>query len=475
MNNKTNKSTIKQYIPTILIIISITLALTSIILFKRDKANNKVIMYVSDYAITETEYNFYYSAIINSYYSMYESFFDSIGLDVTSDMSNQSCPIDGYESWKQYFMSMTSKAISEKKSLYLESIKQGFEYDVSDEWNNYYNDIKEIAGESRISVSKVYKTIYGPGATEEKVKLYFTEYNTANAYEKYVFDNIEISQEEINDYYENNPSQYDSITYMEYVVYANVNSDTSIDEMENQMVEAKEKAKEFFDKVYDEESFVELSREYSGNDLYNPKKENVAYDDIPNILRDWLYECEQEKQTAYIKDESLCAYRIVYFISRQRNDDSTRKIRHILISPETLPSDIEPTEESLNTAKQEAQSILDSYLSGDRTEESFAELTINSDDKGTYSSGGLIESMKKGRYGNQMDEWVYSSDRKEGEVALIRSDYGYHIVYYIGENEPTWILNIRELLKEQKINAIVNGLAYDISYPEDSIANPNIQ
>lgn len=474
MNSKSNKSSLKQYIPTLLVIVAIALALTSVVLFRKDQANKKVVMYVGEEAITETEYGFYYSAIVNSYYSMYKSFFDSVGLDVTADMSNQSCPIEGYDNWKQYFMSMTSEAIAEKKALSKESIKQGFEYDASDDWNKYCDDIKEMANESKTSVANIYKTIYGPGATEERIKSYFMEYNMANAYEKYVFDNIEIQQEEIDDYYESNPSQYDSVTYMEYVVYADVDANTSIDDMEKQMDKAKDEAKDFFDNVYDEESFTRLSREHSGDESYNPRKENIAYDDIPNVLRDWLYQCDQEKQTSYIKDESLCAYRIVYFISRQRNDEATRKVRHILISPEIAPSEIEASEESLEAAKKEAQSILDSYMNGEQTEEAFAKLASNSDDKGTSFSGGMIESMKKGIYGDEIDNWVYSSDRKEGEVALIKSDYGYHVVYYIGENEPTWILSIRELLKEQKIDAIVNGLAYDISYPENSIADPGI-
>lgn len=474
MNSKSNKSSLKQYIPTLLVIVAIALALTSVVLFRKDQANKKVVMYVGEEAITETEYGFYYSAIVNSYYSIYKSFFDSVGLDVTADMSNQSCPIEGYDNWKQYFMSMTSEAIAEKKALSKESIKQGFEYDASDDWNKYCDDIKEMANESKTSVANVYKTIYGPGATEERIKSYFMEYNMANAYEKYVFDNIEIQQEEIDDYYESNPSQYDSVTYMEYVVYADVDANTSIDEMEKQMDKAKDEAKDFFDNVYDEESFTRLSREHSGDESYNPRKENIAYDDIPNVLRDWLYQCDQEKQTSYIKDESLCAYRIVYFISRQRNDEATRKVRHILISPEIAPSEIEASEESLEAAKKEAQSILDSYMNGEQTEEAFAKLASNSDDKGTSFSGGMIESMKKGIYGDEIDNWVYSSDRKEGEVALIKSDYGYHVVYYIGENEPTWILSIRELLKEQKIDAIVNGLAYDISYPENSMADPGI-
>lgn len=474
MNSKSNKSSLKQYIPTLLVIIAIALALTSIVLFRKDQANKKVVMYAGEEAITETEYGFYYSAIVNSYYSIYKSFFDSVGLDVTADMSNQSCPIEGYENWKQYFMTMTSKAIAEKKALSKESIKQGFEYDVSDDWNKYCDDIKEMADESKTSVANVYKTIYGAGATEEKIKSYFTEYNTANAYEKYVFDNIEIQQEEIDDYYESNSSQYDSVTYMEYVVYADVNAETSIDDMEKQMNKAKEEAKDFFDNVYDEESFIRLSREHSGDESYNPRKESIAYDDVPNILRDWLYQCDQEKQTSYIKDESLCAYRIVYFISRQRNDEATRKVRHILVSPEIAPSEIEASKESLEKAEKKAQTILDSYMNGEKTEEAFAELAANSDDKGTSSYGGLIESLKKGIYGDEIDDWAYSSDRREGEVALIKSDYGYHVVYYIGENEPTWILSIRELLKEQKIDAIVNGLTYDISYPENSMADPGI-
>ena len=44
---------------------------------------------------------------------------------------------------------------------------------------------------------------------------------------------------------------------------------------------------------------------------------------------------------------------------------------------------------------------------------------------------------------NEFDSWIFDKNRKEGDVEMIESDYGYHIMYYVGNREYSYISKIR--------------------------------
>ena len=90
------------------------------------------------------------------------------------------------------------------------------------------------------------------------------------------------------------------------------------------------------------------------------------------------------------------------------------------------------------TAKEKADMLMQTWLSGEATEETFAELAnLNSaDSDGT--DGGLIENI----YPNQMvasfNDWCFAEGRKAGDSDLIESSYGYHMMYYSGDSDITY-------------------------------------
>ena len=95
-------------------------------------------------------------------------------------------------------------------------------------------------------------------------------------------------------------------------------------------------------------------------------------------------------------------YYVVLFQERYLDETPTADIRHILIKAELTQEDdpatedvdesTVPTQEALDAAKAEAQSLLDEWNAGDKTAESFGALAeANSDDPGSNTNGGLYE------------------------------------------------------------------------------------
>ena len=123
-------------------------------------------------------------------------------------------------------------------------------------------------------------------------------------------------------------------------------------------------------------------------------------------------------------------------------DDSVLvDIRHILIAPEGKEDEdgnYTYTDEDWESCRQEAQAVLDQWLAGEKTSESFAALAKEkSEDVTSNSVGGLYENVFEGYFGegtDELDAWNMETDRKNGDYGLVRTNYGYHVVYFEGSH-----------------------------------------
>ena len=116
---------------------------------------------------------------------------------------------------------------------------------------------------------------------------------------------------------------------------------------------------------------------------------------------------------------------------------STVDVRHILILPEGATVENVTTEEFSDEAwaagEQKAQKILDAWLSGDKTEDSFAELANeNSADTGSNTNGGLYTGVTEGQMAEAFNDWCFDADRKAGDYGIVKTQFGYHIMYFRG-------------------------------------------
>lgn len=118
-------------------------------------------------------------------------------------------------------------------------------------------------------------------------------------------------------------------------------------------------------------------------------------------------------------------------------------VRHILVLPEgaTVENVTKETfsDEAWAAGEKKAQEILNEWLAGEKTEESFAELANkHSVDTGSNKNGGLYTYVTQGKMVKAFDEWCFSEDREAGDYDIVKTEYGYHIIYY-SYGEEAWI------------------------------------
>lgn len=145
------------------------------------------------------------------------------------------------------------------------------------------------------------------------------------------------------------------------------------------------------------------------------------------------------------------------------NKDDTKmvNVRHILITPTEQDEEGNYTDAAWAEAEKKAQDLLAEWQSGEHTEDSFALMaTENSADTGSASNGGLYEEVYPGQMVTEFDAWCFDAARKPGDTGIVKTSYGYHVMYFSSVCEhPYWYVRA----ESDYLNMISAECAQEIS------------
>lgn len=149
-----------------------------------------------------------------------------------------------------------------------------------------------------------------------------------------------------------------------------------------------------------------------------------------------------------ITDEDLVKYyeeNPDTFASLEKDDTLMVNVRHILIQPEAVELTEEDegyeaaVQEAKDAAKAKAEEILADWEAGDKTQDSFAALaTEHTQDPGSATTGGLYENVYPGQTVPAFNDWCFDEVRAAGDTGIVETDYGYHIMFFVGDAEESY-------------------------------------
>lgn len=181
----------------------------------------------------------------------------------------------------------------------------------------------------------------------------------------------------------------------------------------------------------------------------------AALDYVTQIEQSVNNELTDAEVEAYY-DENAATYES-YRIFKQNNVS----VRHILIAPEgdqdaTLN---DWTEEQWSAAEQKANEVY-ALWQEEPTEENFAALVAEySTDTASVEAGGLYEDFATDAMVEAFSDWCFDAARVAGDTGIVRSLYGYHIIYFVEQTETRgWFDTAKSDMADERITARIQAL-----------------
>ncbi len=112
-------------------------------------------------------------------------------------------------------------------------------------------------------------------------------------------------------------------------------------------------------------------------------------------------------------------------------DTFNYSVRHILFQPADTSKDAD-----WKDAENKANEIYQQWLKGEATEESFGELAKEHSSDGSAVYGGLYEDIPEGYMVQPFNDWCLDKSRKPGDHGIVKTEFGYHIMYFVSFVNP---------------------------------------
>ena len=142
-------------------------------------------------------------------------------------------------------------------------------------------------------------------------------------------------------------------------------------------------------------------------------------------------------------------------------DDKYVNVRHALIMPEGADSSNIRTETFDDAAwaasEAKAQELLAQFEAGDKSEERFAALAMEHSQDGSAVDGGLFENVTEGQMVENFENWCFDAERKPGDYGLVKTEFGYHLMYYVSDR-PVWKEQVQQEMVANISNDLLNGI-----------------
>ena len=427
-------------------------------------ATHETYVVVNGEAVNKVEFDYQYNLTKNNYITQYGSYLTYFGLDTSKDLSTQM--YSDTLTWQDYFEQNAVESLKQNKALMAEAKAAGFTYDTTDEYNTFKETIKTSAASAGISEKEYVRSIYGSYATMGRIEEYVKNDMVMNAYYQKLQEDNAPSDDEIQSYYEENKATYDSVDYRLTTIEADLptepteladpveetaadttgttdgtaatdsTQDTAYQPSDAEIAKAMEDAKVLAD---DAEQTVAKDGEAHENE----KKSSVNY-----LISDWLFDdARKAGDTTVITNDNSHCYYVVAFEKRYLDETPSADVRVII-----------PTEDKTG------EEILEEWKNGAATEDSFAELCKKyTQDTSAVENGGLFEQVTKTGMTEELSNWIFDNSRQAGDtVAITVSDTTY-VLYYIGQDQPEWKINIKNTLVSDTMSQHMQDITADVT------------
>ena len=440
-------------------------------------------------------YDYYYASIV-SYYEQYASY-GYYSLDTTKDYSKQyTTDDDGNKiSWQKFFETEALKEVEQITTYYSKVLEEGVTLTSTQKKtiDKQISTLKDSASQNDVSLDQYIKANFGTYCSEDTIRIMLEQYYLSANYKGKFKSETKVTDNDVDKYYNDHKNDYKKIEFY----YIASPYDATDDNSKNESIKTAEK---IMAKMKDKKSVIALVPEVYSSYIDSQVKSSMEQDstltekkareeavksyesnvvttvsgsDSPfdDKMNTWLFSDDTKvgSKKYYIDENAKYIYIVLKTSKASVEEDETYTVRHILVAPESgsnssssTSEKTEYTDEQWAAAKKKADSILAKFNKTDKSEYEFAKLAEQySTDSASTSSGsndsfgGLYESVTLGQMVPDFEKWSIDDSRKYGDTGIVKSDYGYHIMFFINDC-PEYQSKIIAQIKSDRLSNMID-------------------
>lgn len=440
-------------------------------------------------------YDYYYASIV-SYYEQYASY-GYYSLDTTKDYSKQyTTDDDGNKiSWQKFFETEALKEVEQITTYYSKALEEGVTLTSTQKKTieKQISTLKDSASQNDVSLDQYIKANFGTYCSEDTIRIMLEQYYLSANYKGKFKSETKVTDNDVDKYYNDHKNDYKKIEFY----YIASPYDATDDNSKNESIKTAEK---IMAKMKDKKSVIALVPEVYSSYIDSQVKSSMEQDstltekkareeavksyesnvvttvsgsDSPfdDKMNTWLFSDDTKvgSKKYYIDENAKYIYIVLKTSKASIEEDETYTVRHILVAPESgsnssssTSEKTEYTDEQWAAAKKKADSILAKFNKTNKSEYEFAKLAEQySTDSASTSSGsndsfgGLYESVTLGQMVPDFEKWSIDDSRKYGDTGIVKSDYGYHIMFFINDC-PEYQSKIIAQIKSDRLSNMID-------------------
>lgn len=363
---------------------------------------------------------------------------------------------------RDYFLDLTAQQMQLTQLLYDDATSHGYEIEAKhyDLARAYIDWLQGKADELGVDLTTYIRGVFGDQVDEQVIlsslaKMYFTEDYASGA----KLDELQATEEQAEEAYQNNPNAYDEVDYKLLRIRYEQRDQAFIDTANlhaNQIIEQMGQDPSMFEAIAAQYFSGEAAAILQLTD--SCLTSGARYDDFTHTdFRDWLFDASRTPGDSVIFNDADGFPIILVFVNRERQTVPLRDVRmvEVLINnsgDETIPG------YDIANAQLVAQEIYDTIgVFGEETDVQTIENLYNDD----IINGNIVithsQDTYPGKYEGILNEWIFSDTRAAGDKAFLETDTGYYIVYLVDiSTNPEWYDRVNSFVRMRNYQAFLN-------------------
>ncbi len=487
----------------VILVVAIVIGVNQTITSSGIREKNTTAMTVGSHELSNAELNYYYIDTVNNFLSQYGSYAAMFGLDTTKPLDEQFIDEEQTTTWADDFLNSAKETAKSVYAVCDAAEAEGFtlsEQDLANVNNTVINLSSYAMVYGYADVEDYLKAMYGYGATMDTFQTYLENNVMYSAYQQNRADGLSYDAAALAAADSENYTSYDYNTYyiaasrfLEGGTTAEDGTVTYSDEEKTASVAAAEEAAKALTAngtttVEALDAAIAAMEVNKDTTAASSAHEGTLFSSISTVYNTWLADSARKSgDVSYFANTSTTSnedgtettttngYTVVVYLGTEDNTFALKNVRHILLSfaggttdPNTGVTTYSDEEKA--AAKEKAEKVLADWKAGDANEESFAALVKdNSTDTGSIENGGLYENVYPGQMVVNFNDWCFDESRKAGDTGIVETEYGYHVMYFVGDSDVTYRnYLIENTLKSNDMNEWYAALVEAVTVTEGS-------